>query len=43
MELNLNQRKSALEEKIPDMRKTLSVVEYMIARVSITQSALMVW
>ncbi|KAB5588266.1 Prefoldin subunit [Ceratobasidium theobromae] len=32
MELNLNQRKSALEEKIPDMRKTLSVVEYMIAR-----------
>jgi hypothetical protein len=34
MELNLNQRKSALEEKIPDIKKSLGVVEFMIARVS---------
>lgn len=34
MELNLNQRKSALEEKIPDIKKSLSVVQFMIANVS---------
>ncbi|CAE6523618.1 unnamed protein product [Rhizoctonia solani] len=31
MELNLNQRKSGLEEKIPDIKKSLSVVEHLIA------------
>lgn len=34
MELNLNQRKTALEEKIPDIKKSLGVVEFMIAKVS---------
>ncbi|EUC58690.1 prefoldin subunit 3, putative [Rhizoctonia solani AG-3 Rhs1AP] len=32
MELNLNQRKSGLEEKIPDIKKSLSVVEHLIAQ-----------
>ncbi|CAE7160982.1 unnamed protein product [Rhizoctonia solani] len=35
MELNLNQRKSGLEEKIPDIKKSLSVVEHLIAQVRI--------
>ncbi|KAG8702968.1 hypothetical protein FRC09_004434 [Ceratobasidium sp. 395] len=34
MELNLKQRKTALEEKIPDIKKSLGVVEFMIARKS---------
>ncbi|KAG8741694.1 hypothetical protein FRC10_002567 [Ceratobasidium sp. 414] len=34
MELNLKQRKTALEEKIPDIKKSLGVVEFMIARTS---------
>ncbi|KAF8595185.1 Prefoldin, subunit 3 [Ceratobasidium sp. AG-I] len=34
MELNLNQRKTALEEKIPDIKKSLSVVQFMIAKKS---------
>jgi hypothetical protein len=32
MEANLTQRKSALEEKIPDIRKTLSMVEFLDQR-----------
>ncbi|CED85342.1 Molecular chaperone Prefoldin, subunit 3 [Phaffia rhodozyma] len=32
MEINLNQRRKGLEEKIPDIRKTLSVVEHLISR-----------
>lgn len=31
MEMNLNQRRSALEEKIPDIKKSLGVVQFMIA------------
>ncbi|KAG8787469.1 hypothetical protein FRC12_015540 [Ceratobasidium sp. 428] len=34
MEINLKQRKTALEEKIPDIKKSLGVVEFMIARKS---------
>ncbi|QRV93602.1 Prefoldin subunit [Ceratobasidium sp. AG-Ba] len=34
MEINLKQRKAALEEKIPDIKKSLGVVELMIARKS---------
>lgn len=34
MELNLKQRRTALEEKIPDIKKSLGVVEFMIARKS---------
>ncbi|KAH7323411.1 Prefoldin subunit-domain-containing protein [Rhizoctonia solani] len=32
MELNLNQRRSGLEEKIPDIKKSLGVVEHLIAQ-----------
>ncbi|KAG8685042.1 hypothetical protein FRC11_011211 [Ceratobasidium sp. 423] len=32
MELNLNQRKSGLGEKIPDIKKSLGVVEHLIAQ-----------
>ncbi|KAG8711922.1 hypothetical protein FRC08_015245 [Ceratobasidium sp. 394] len=32
MELNLKQRKTSLEEKIPDIKKSLGVVEFMIVR-----------
>ena len=29
MEANLTQRRSSLEEKIPDIKKTLSMVEFL--------------
>ncbi|CCO34930.1 putative prefoldin subunit 3 [Rhizoctonia solani AG-1 IB] len=32
MELNLNQRKTGLEEKIPDIKKSLGVVEHLISQ-----------
>lgn len=32
MENNLNQRRSGLEEKIPDIKKTLAMVEYLQER-----------
>ncbi|CAE6443146.1 unnamed protein product [Rhizoctonia solani] len=32
MELNLNQRKSGLEEKIPDIKKSLGVVQHLITQ-----------
>ena len=32
MDSNLTQRKRGLEEKIPDIRKTLSMVEYLSDR-----------
>jgi hypothetical protein len=35
MELNLNQRKTGLEEKIPDIKKSLGVVEHLISQVGI--------
>ncbi|CAE6477092.1 unnamed protein product [Rhizoctonia solani] len=35
MELNLNQRKSGLEEKIPDIKKSLSVVEHLISQANV--------
>ncbi|KAG9123818.1 hypothetical protein FRC07_013866 [Ceratobasidium sp. 392] len=34
MELNLKQRKTALEDKIPDIKKSLGVVEFLISRKS---------
>lgn len=41
MENNLNQRRSGLEEKIPDIKKTLAMVEYLQERrVRIKRSAL---
>lgn len=32
MELNLNQRRKGLDVKIPDIRKTLDVVNYLLER-----------
>ena len=32
MENNLNQRRSGLEEKIPDIKKTLAMVEFLQER-----------
>lgn len=32
MELNLSQRRKGLEAKIPDIRRTVGVVEYLISR-----------
>ena len=32
MEANLTQKRASLEEKIPDIRKTLDVVEYLQER-----------
>lgn len=32
MELNLSQRRKALEAKIPDIRKTVGVVEFLLSR-----------
>lgn len=32
MDSNLNQRRLSLEEKIPDIQKTLSMVEYLQER-----------
>lgn len=32
MESNLTQRKTALEEKIPDIKKTLAMVEFLQER-----------
>jgi hypothetical protein len=32
MELNLNQRRKGLEVKIPDIKKTLDIVDYLLER-----------
>lgn len=32
MEINMLQRKKVLEEKVPEIRKTLAVVDYLLAK-----------
>jgi hypothetical protein len=39
MELNLNQRRKGLEAKIPDVRKTVGVVEFLLERKRQVRSA----